>query len=102
MQSIAQPKIKAVQGIRQTREREDLKPSPAEIVRSLVTDCADPVEILELYYWSREPALTELIRAFIALSEPTRRELEQFFLATQDPQAVSATRQSGAITLAAA
>jgi hypothetical protein len=72
----------------------------ASVVRSLVTDYAEPARILELYYWSQEPGLPELIRALMALPPAQRAALQSFFAMISDPNFVSATIDpAGGLTL---
>ena len=56
----------------------------------MLTECADSSRLLELYYFSREPDLLEIMRAIVALPEETRASLEAFLAMSQDPAAVGA------------
>src|SRR5690349_12731648 len=47
------------------------KAAAERVVRMLVAGCSSPAEALELYYWSREPGLLEIIRGIAMMSEDT-------------------------------
>jgi hypothetical protein len=60
-----------------------------ELLRSLVTNCRDPARLVELYYWSVEPELAEVMRHYIALPRDVSTKLHAFLmLAAQDPGSV--------------
>ena len=42
-----------------TRSSHD--PATARLIRTLVEGCGSPAEALELYYWSREPGLVQVV-----------------------------------------
>ena len=42
------------------------------LVQNLIAETSDIPRLLEAYYWSEEPGLLELVRAFLAL-RPTRK-----------------------------
>ena len=67
----------------------DLKTDLAETTAGIIAKCGDPARVLEFYYWSREPGLSSLIRAFLALPATTRTALGAFLTNTPDPQLVS-------------
>src|SRR5262245_60519220 len=61
-----------------------------ELLRSLVTNCRDPARLVELYYWSVEPELAEVMRQYIALPREVSTTLHAFLmLAAQDPGSVN-------------
>jgi hypothetical protein len=69
----------------------------------MLTECADSSRILELYYFSREPDLLEIMRAIVALPEETRASLEAFLAMSHDPAAVGAKWDgAGSLTLSSA
>jgi hypothetical protein len=75
------------------------KPKLPDVVGRIVEKC-DPARVMELYYWSREPGLLEVIRAIAAMPEDGREALESFFAVAGDPSTVAATwEQSGRLTL---
>ncbi len=54
---------------------------PWEVVKTLVNGGGtDPSRLLELYYWTREPGIVELIRAYLDLPETAQRGLGDFLL----------------------
>ena len=48
-------------------------------------------DMLELYYWSKEPGFTQLIRAIATMPEGTRAALEAFIMLARDAKSVSAS-----------
>lgn len=67
----------------------DLKADLAETTAGIIAKCGDPARVLEFYYWSREPGLSGLIRAFVALPAASRTALGAFLANTPNPQLVS-------------
>ena len=61
-----------------------------EVVSHIVSRC-DHARLMELYYWTQEPALLEIIRAVAGMSESGREALESFFRLGGDPQTVTTT-----------
>jgi len=89
------------------RTRSDIRPSndPAaeRLIRTLVAGCGSPAEALELYYWSREPGLIEIVRGIAAMPEDTRAAIEAFIALARDAKSVRAELGSrGVLTLASA
>ena len=60
-----------------------------EVVKTLVNGGTDPSRLLELYYWTREPGIIELIRAYLDLPAAAQRSLGDFLLNAK-PQSVAA------------
>jgi hypothetical protein len=61
-----------------------------EALRRLVTECRHPGRLLELYYWSAEPDLAEVMRQYIALPLRARTALHAFLtLVKDDPCSVN-------------
>ena len=78
----------------------DGKPELAALVRSVVTRHADPAQVLELYYWSLDPDLTDLMRALIAVPQEARAALLAFLAKAPDlPSVRAALDRSGQLTL---
>jgi hypothetical protein len=73
----------------------DLKADLAETTASIIAKCGDPARVLEFYYWSREPGLSDLIRAFLALPATSRTALGAFLAKTPDPQLISIKAEKG-------
>ena len=72
----------------------------SSIVRTLMTEHADPARVLELYYWCQEPGLVDAIRALVALPKKSRAALQAFLVMVENPRLVSATvDQFGRLTL---
>ena len=61
------------------------------LVRALVAGCDSPAQVLELYYWSKEPGLIDVIRGIVAMPEETRATLEAFMAISRETKSVVAT-----------
>jgi hypothetical protein len=71
-----------------------------EIIEAIIVDCGSPARVLELYYWSQESDLWEMIRALVNLPAPVRTKLSAFLMMATDRDQVSARiGQSGELTL---
>ena len=82
------------------RSERDRKRGTERLVRALVAGCRSQAQVLELYYWSKEPGLIEVIRSFVAMPEATRATLEAFVSIAHDPKSVmAALDRSGTLTL---
>ena len=65
------------------------------------SDC--PAKLLELYYWSQEPGLLEVIRGIAAMREDVRAAIEAFIALAGDARSTSADLDGrGVLTLASA
>ncbi len=51
------------------------------VVQSLITQAGNSAQVLECYYWTREPGLPELIRAFLTMPIEARTALRAFLAA---------------------
>lgn len=75
----------------------------ARLLRTLAACDGDPAELLELYYWSKEPGFIQLIRAIATMPEHTRAALETFIALARDSRSVSAALDSrGVLTFCSA
>ena len=73
------------------------------LIRTLVAGCDKPAETLEVYYWSKEPGLIEIIRAIAMMPEEARAAIEAFAALAHDQATVIARLDSrGVLTLASA
>jgi hypothetical protein len=80
-----------------------IQPAAERLIRALVAGCGSPAEVLELYYWSKEPGLIEVIRGIAAMPEDTRAAIEAFVALARDANSVTAILDPrGALTLASA
>ncbi len=61
-----------------------------DVIKTIINDGADTSRLLELYYWTREPGIVELIRAYLDLPERTQRTLSTYLLNGR-PKAITAT-----------
>ena len=80
----------------------DVPESPTwQIIKSLVSAEADASRLLEMYYWTREPGIVEMIRAYLDLPEQAQRHINGF-LVSNKPQAIAtAIDQQGRLVLSA-
>jgi len=62
----------------------------ARLLRAVAACEANPADMLELYYWSKEPGFTGLIRAIATMPEHTRAALETFIMLARDSKSVTA------------
>ena len=69
---------------RQTAVRPKRKSAHELLIRALVAGCDKPAEALEIYYWSREPGLIEIVRAIATMPEETRAAIEAFVALAHD------------------
>ncbi len=70
-----------------------------QIIRSLATAEADASRLLEMYYWTREPGIVEMIRAYLALPEQSQRHLNGFLIGNQPQAIATAIDQQGRLIL---
>ncbi len=61
-----------------------------EVIKTLVNGGTDSSRLLELYYWSQEPGIVELVRAYLEMNERTRLTVGNFMLSAH-PQSIVAT-----------
>jgi hypothetical protein len=71
-----------------------------ELLRTLVMGGVNHDRMLELYYWSQEPGLLEIIRAILALP-PDAQEALSSFLAAASPASVTVTQWPDRLVLSA-
>ena len=75
----------------------------ARLLRTLAACGGSPADMLELYYWSKEPGFTQLIRAIVTMPEHTRAALETFIMLARDSRSVRAALDSrGVLTFCSA
>ena len=71
------------------------------LIRTLVAGCGKPAAALEVYYWSKEPGLIEIVRAIATMPEEARAAIEAFAALARDHTTVSARLDPrGVLTLA--
>jgi hypothetical protein len=87
-----------------TKVKRGHKPQRSELARllhQLANNCKHPARLIELYYWSREPELAEIMRQIVSLPEEAKGTLHAFFnLAKGDVASISVTVSAdGDVTL---
>lgn len=71
------------------RRRHSQRHELTEVLKRIVADCRHPARLVELYYWSAEPELAEVMRQYIALPDEVRAALHAFLmLVADDPGSV--------------
>jgi hypothetical protein len=86
--------------VRQTKASERTR---RRLLRTLAACDGNPADMLELYYWSKEPGFTQLIRAIATMPEQTRAALETFIALARDAKSVTADLgPSGVLTFCSA
>lgn len=60
-----------------------------EAIKTLVNGGTDSSRLLELYYWSQEPGIVELVRAYLEMNERSRLTVGNFLLSAR-PQSIAA------------
>ena len=73
-----------------------------EVIKSLVSGEADASKLLEMYYWTREPGIVELIRAFLDLPDRAQRHLGDYLLKNRPQTIITAIDQQGRLVLSSA
>jgi hypothetical protein len=56
----------------------------AGLLKRIVEECPHPARLIELYYWSAEHELAEVMRQYIALSPEVRVALHAFLMLVKD------------------
>jgi hypothetical protein len=54
------------------------------VLKRIVEDCPHPGRLVELYYWSVEHELADVMRQYVALSAEVRAALHAFLLLVKD------------------
>lgn len=72
-----------------------------QVIKSLVSSEHDASRLLEMYYWTREPGIVELIRAYLDLPERAQRHLSDYLLKNRPQSIVTAIDQQGRLLLSA-
>src|SRR5437879_4460229 len=63
-----------------------------QLLHRLADNCKNPARLIELYYWSRESELAEIMREIVALPDESKAILHAFFrLAEGGVDAVTVT-----------
>ena len=72
------------------RRRQSRQDELVDLLKRMVAECRHPARLVELYYWSTEPELAEVMRQYVALPEEVRASLHAFLmLAAGDPDSVN-------------
>ena len=82
-------------------EREqELECDLVAVVQNLVAQAGNSAQMLECYYWTQEPGLLELIRAFLAMPVEAQTTLRTFFAAAVVRSSITASVDAaGTLTL---
>jgi hypothetical protein len=63
------------------------EPHPAGVLKRLVEECPHPARLVELFYWSAEHELAEVMRQYVGLSADVRAALHAFLMLAKDKPA---------------
>ena len=77
-------------GAQQRKKTKPQQRTRARLLRVLSACDSDPADMLELYYWSKEPGFAQLIRAIATMPEHARAALEAFITLARDSRSVTA------------
>src|SRR3954467_1269941 len=100
--------MRKVRSVMSPRKRPRKKANAQQRTRARLLDAlaacgGNPADMLELYYWSKEPGFTQLIRAVVTMPEHTRAALETFIALARDSKSVTAALDPrGVLTLCSA
>jgi hypothetical protein len=70
------------------------EPALDTLVERLLRQLDSPARVIELYYWSRERNLLDIMRSVVAMPARTREALETFLAMVADPETIVATMDS--------
>ena len=56
----------------------------ASVLKRIVEECPHPARLIELYYWSGEHQLADVMRQYIALAPEVRATLHAFLMLVKD------------------
>ena len=59
-------------------------PPLAGLLRRIVEECPHPARLIELYYWSAEHELADVMRQFVSLPADVRAALHAFLMLAKD------------------
>lgn len=80
----------------------DVPESPTwQILKSLMSADAEASRLLEMYYWTREPGIVEMIRSYLNLPERAQRQLNDFLIKNKPQAIATALDQQGRLVLSA-
>jgi hypothetical protein len=81
----------------------DQPDQPQVVLQRIVAECPHPARLIELYYWSAENELADVMRQFVGLPAPVRATLHGFLMLVKDaPASVSVQiAANGDMTLSA-
>jgi len=79
---------------------EELGADLGDVVQSLIAQAGNNARLLECCYWTQEPGLLEMIRAFLAMPVEAQTVLRAFFAAAVVPRSITTSLDAtGALTL---
>lgn len=81
---------------------QDTQSELLSLVQNLIAQAGGVERLVECYYWSQEPGLVELIRAFLATPAEVQTALRAFFAAAVARKSITASVDAaGALVLRA-
>ncbi len=84
-----------------TRRRQSQKSEMSELLYQLASNCKDPARFVELFYWSQECELAELMRGLAGMSSDARHALLAFMQLAEGslPSVVASVNSKGDFVL---
>jgi len=72
------------------------------MISTLANENSDESRLLELYYWSQEPGVMEMVRAYLEMDERARLTLGNFMLTARPLSIVASHDGNGTLILSQA
>ena len=73
-----------------------------EVIKTLAASEGDASRLLEMYYWTREPGIVDLIRAYLELPDRAQRQLGGYLRKHKPQSIVTSIDEQGRLVLARA
>ena len=80
----------------------DATGNAGDVIKTQASTEGDASRLLEMYYWTREPGIVALIRAYLEMPERTQRQLGGFLRKTRPPSIAASVDEHGRLVLSRA
>src|SRR5665647_1955754 len=77
----------------------DVAGNAGDVIKTLASTEGDASRLLEMYYWTREPGIVALIRAYLEMPERTQRQLGGLLRKTRPQSIAASTDEQGRLVL---
>lgn len=71
-----------------------------EVIKIIAASEGDASRLLEMYYWTREPGIVDLIRAYLELPDRAQRQLGGFLRKYKPQSIITSIDEQGRLVLA--